>query len=1472
MDRGGRYTESFGHVVSSSDNDAIQWVNVPSVVATKRNNLMIERTFQDIPEGKISEADQQSFLVSLGWASGAAWQEILRSRRVLMISEAGAGKTYECHKQQQQLWDAGAPAFFIELSGLATGDLQSLLDHDEETRLSAWLASQSDIATFFLDSIDELKLTLGSFEQALKRFKKGIGSQLGRARVIITTRPTPFDEQLLRSVLPVPPVYSAVPSEESFATIAMRDHQTQQAGNNDDHAPPDWRTVALMPLSDEQIVEFCSSQFVEDPGALLDDLTARNAKEFARRPQDLIELCADWREHKRIRNHRDQVAANVCVKLLPRPDRREPAELSLDKAIKGASRLALAMMLTRRMTIRHSATSDVNDQDAALEPAKILSGWKPNERKALLERPLFGFASYGRVRFHHRSVVEYLAAERLRALRERGMPFRSLRRLLFARTKGKTIVRPSKRAIAGWLALTDDRMFELLRDNEPAVLLDEGDPEALSRPQRSQALRAYVERYGQGGPRDLSVPYIQVHRFASPELADDVKKLWAIGVENPDVRETLLNLIEAGPIGDCVDIAHGVALDVQASVVERLIAVDAMVAMRDSRIEDIARNLVAADGEWSHELALEVLSRLFPRDLSIDQFLKTLSWLKNGKRNVRELSWQLPRLIANAELDPQDVKALRDGLLKLLSGGLRWRQEWPHIVCDRPYLSGALAAACVRGLGRRKTDGWLHASVLALRLQDDREYSSNETHIALRERLKNLATEENARLFWAEDALLQSLRAIADPWQRFAEIALHDGPVELRAERDLDWIKEALGDTDRSDSDRAMLLEAAMRLTPSGEEWRDRMSDLKRLIGDQPVLIAAIDERLKALKHDEEKERWKKEKAVREKERERQAAKARASWIKFWRFVAEHPDDAFSSERSKNTAWKFWRVMTHDGEDSRASGWNRRFIEGHFGIETADRLRHLLMNIWREDDPTLPSERPEDQRGTYLVWWQLGLAALYAEAEDPSWANRLTLDEAKLAARYAPIELNGLPNWIESLVDVHPNAVDAILGKELSWELKRDPAAHGHSMLLQSINFASNSVARLFLPRLREWLDMGGDVGENVSDLAGASARLSQVISVMLNHGDEQTEAYLLAIARQRLREDLPEELAIVWLPTLMRLDPNLGVSALEDRIRTVAPGKHSEAVKWFGVLFGDRHDAIDLKAPVFTPQLLLRLLRLAYQHVLPVDDVEHEGPYTPDTRDHAERARNEIVTALFEAKGEEGWAAKLEMAKDRLCAHFRDRILAVAEENWAHEIDSVPFDEAQAVALDKSCEAPPSTSETMFAVLCDRLDELNELLLRDMSPRETWAGITAERVMRREIARELKYTANGIYKVDQEAVTADENRTDIRLRSVVSDHEAVIELKIADDRSARDLRDTIYDQLVTKYMAAENSKSGCLLLTLAQDREWKHPDSGKRIGLPELLSHLRDEARRVEKKMGGALALSVRVLDLRPRLATEKR
>lgn len=140
--------------------------------------MEIERTFQDIPSEDISKADQQSYLSTLASIRDTKWQDLLRSKRILIISEAGAGKTYECDKQKKALWDKGEPAFFLELSVLAKSKLHDMLVGEQETRLKTWIDSQSDIATFFLDSIDELDISQGSFRQALVNLQNGIAGSV----------------------------------------------------------------------------------------------------------------------------------------------------------------------------------------------------------------------------------------------------------------------------------------------------------------------------------------------------------------------------------------------------------------------------------------------------------------------------------------------------------------------------------------------------------------------------------------------------------------------------------------------------------------------------------------------------------------------------------------------------------------------------------------------------------------------------------------------------------------------------------------------------------------------------------------------------------------------------------------------------------------------------------------------------------------------------------------------------------------------------------------------------------------------------------------------------------------------------------------------------------------------------------------------------------------------------------------------
>lgn len=579
----------------------------------------ISRTFRDLSNEDMADIEKASALARSGWGGGIGWDEVLRSPRVLLISEAGAGKTRECQAQKDRLLAVGEPAFFFDLATLASVTPREILLPDEEARFDAWLASQSDVATFFLDSVDELKLTLGNFGVALTRFAKALGGQIARARIVVTTRPVPFDRALIERLLPIPSPVEALPTAEGFADMMMERGSNSDDGE-DSKKPKAWRNVGLMPLSQEQRRQFVIGLGISDPDALLADIRSRDAEEFAERPQDLIELCADWRDHHRIRSHRDQVWTDIATKLKPRTDRQERAELTQEKAIEGASRLALSAMLTRKLTLRHNAESDrVTVSEPALDVSKILLDWDAEAQATLLERPLFGFASYGRVRFHHRSVVEFLAAKRLDALLARGASIKAIKRLLFAETaQGLKVVRPSMRPVAAWLASWHATIFDDIVRLDPAVALDHGDPQSLSIAQRTRALEAYVDRYGSGGWRGLQTPSVQVHRFAAPDLAGAVEGLWKLGIENEELRELLLRLIAAGKLAGCADLAFAAAMNGVGALYERTLAIDALLQLADPRLDGISASIVSDPHLWPPKVARRAMLRLFPKHMPVD--------------------------------------------------------------------------------------------------------------------------------------------------------------------------------------------------------------------------------------------------------------------------------------------------------------------------------------------------------------------------------------------------------------------------------------------------------------------------------------------------------------------------------------------------------------------------------------------------------------------------------------------------------------------------------------------------------------------------------------------------------------------------------------------------------------------------------------------------------------------------------------
>ena len=88
---------------------------------------------------------------------GIGWAQLLESQRILLIAEAGTGKTHECKAQAKLLFDGGEPAFFLRLEEVAASGVRLCLYGNQQKRFDDWRASSSQVGYFFLDSIDELQ-------------------------------------------------------------------------------------------------------------------------------------------------------------------------------------------------------------------------------------------------------------------------------------------------------------------------------------------------------------------------------------------------------------------------------------------------------------------------------------------------------------------------------------------------------------------------------------------------------------------------------------------------------------------------------------------------------------------------------------------------------------------------------------------------------------------------------------------------------------------------------------------------------------------------------------------------------------------------------------------------------------------------------------------------------------------------------------------------------------------------------------------------------------------------------------------------------------------------------------------------------------------------------------------------------------------------------------------------------------------
>jgi hypothetical protein len=503
------------------------------------------------------EAAFESYTRSLlGMDHGLSWSDLLKHRLAVILGEPGSGKTEEFKQQARSGTVSGICYFFVRLDQLATQPLDLVLGSADYRRYRDWQQGTTG-AIFFLDSVDEAKFQkLSDFYLALDRFRNAVGADaLTRARIFLSCRISEWQPQRDRTELlerfPQPP------------SLRIQDDTSENVKFDDTEKPDPLLIVQLIPLDRSRVERFAKARGVRNLEGFIAALDASHAWEFARRPVDVIDLANFWSERGRLGSLTELIEFNVENNL--RASTRDQSDpLSPQEAREGAESLAAGVIFCRRFNFKVPDDTFLV-QDAMDAFLIVPERWRAEQVRALLNRPLFDSAAYGRIRFHHRRVTEYLAAAWITTRMKQGCPATELKELLFELHEGRLIGRPAMAPVTAWLCCGNESWNNDVRgwvlEAAPKIHLQYGDPACLPVEHKRKILNALVRAYEGRSHIWITSESDSLARFSDPALTQEIAGMIRNRGLSPDLRVELIQLVWHGRLVPALD----AVLDVIAS-------------------------------------------------------------------------------------------------------------------------------------------------------------------------------------------------------------------------------------------------------------------------------------------------------------------------------------------------------------------------------------------------------------------------------------------------------------------------------------------------------------------------------------------------------------------------------------------------------------------------------------------------------------------------------------------------------------------------------------------------------------------------------------------------------------------------------------------------------------------------------------------------------------------------------------------
>ncbi|MGN6691872.1 MAG: hypothetical protein ACTHJU_13105 [Sphingopyxis sp.] len=830
--------------------------------------IELGRTFHELSL-KGGDSDEFDYR-NLRFGKGLSWPDLIAGYRIIILSEAGAGKTEEIRHSTQTLRNEGKPAFFLRLEHVAD-DFEIAFEEGNLAEFERWLASDEE-GWLFLDSVDEARLREPKdFEKAIRKIGARLSAALQRTHIVLTSRGGAWRpvtdlklcQQQLKYAAPKP---------------AASEEETEAASDGEENP---FLIVALDDLGEQQVEIFAKARGVANPKPFTDAIERADAWSVATRPDDLNELVEYWEKHQRIGNRLELMQSSIARRLAERDQNRDEAlPLSIVDAMMGARSVAAAATLAQESTIR---VPDGSENTKGIAVAAVLPGWDSKKTAALLSRPIFDEAIYQTVRFHHRTVREYLTAEWLKGLLDRETSRRKIEALIFRNQYGQEVIVPTMRPVLVWLILLDDKIRERALAISPELIFEGGEPKALPLATRQKILRDVCETMATDVTRSSTSDYRAIQRFADKDIAEDVKNLLAKYASNNELLWFLLRMVWQGELAEALPEAKKFALNSKAARFVRIAAFRAVRAVgSDSDQLEVRKQFLDEASALNREWFAELLEDLPPTKPSVEWVLACIAKLKSRDRNTID---GLPQALDTfvAKLEPDLAAELLGGLNLLICKRPVVERRFCEISKRYGWLIKSAAQAAERLIVARHPAA-LQTPILSVlqKLPSAQHYRDWDLR-DIRSSIPSLVPawpELNDALFWYEVGQARRYRLkkrkerLTDVWQ----VSLFGSYWQFVPD-DFDRVLPEVKLRTLAD-DRLVALSLAFQLYVQALRPRKALGVLKAAVGKKPALLAALQTHLHPPPPTEDQKRWKRSNAGFERRRKKRGSSKRRTKAK----------------------------------------------------------------------------------------------------------------------------------------------------------------------------------------------------------------------------------------------------------------------------------------------------------------------------------------------------------------------------------------------------------------------------------------------------------------------------------------------------------------------------------------------------------------------------------------------------------------